>query len=428
MNVPNISSDNMSQPPYSDVPSECAEFEILLANAARDLGEVRPEKFEEAMEACLRKLVWFIGFDRGIVWKFAGEKNHLIATYCWACEGVPPVIKGTMLDEDLWYVRQIRSGHIVRISTALDWPVEAAMEREYVREYGIKSTISIPLIIDGTVNGVLTFGTYHKERTWSREMVSRLRLVGEIIALGIRRQNDSMELSALASSTEIAFSCWKDRMRRLAFGLMHAENKERQRISELLHEDIMQIIALVGMHIDVHQNKYNAGSRSTANINTKELIQAVLRKLQNLAAELRCDVLSKKGLAEGLQLLVLQMRQMYNLSVGVQVYGEIKNISNDVHLFIHRAVSKLIENVAMHSQTRQALVEVRHELSCTKITVSDEGVGFELDSLEDIPHKSFGLFSIREQVELLGGELQIASSSGHGTRVTLAIPDSSSEC
>jgi signal transduction histidine kinase len=414
--------DDMPDSTKKDVPEECASFEGLLSTIAGDLGEVRPDRFDEVLTTCLRKLVEFIGFDRSTIMMFSEDKKQLTVTHCWAREGVPRAAEGTVLDDDLWYVHQIQSGHMVRISSAADWPAEASGDLKYVSEYRIKSTISIPLMIGGTVVGVLTFATVHKERSWSREMVSRLRLIGEIIALGARRRRDTEELRVLARSMDQKLASQNQRMRRLAFGLIDAEHKERVRISELLHEDVMQIIALAGMYID-SSPKEDANSRAAAVLHSKELIQAVLKKLRNLAKELRCDILWKGGLINGLHWQVGQIQQAANLSVDVHVNDDIKCASKDVQLFIYRSVSELLENVAAHSHTNRARLEIRHDDSRIQIAVSDDGIGFELDSIECIPSKSFGLFSIREQAELLGGELEIATSSGHGTRVILTVPD-----
>lgn len=417
-----LSPGDMPDITKKNIPAECAAFEEMLSTIAGDLGELKPEGFDEVMTACLRKLVEFIGFDRSTIMMFSEDKNQLTVTHCWAREGVPLVDRGVVLDEDLWYVNQIRSGHIVRISNHKDWPAEAIEDLKYVSEYRIKSTVSIPLMIGGTVVGASTFGTIHKERSWSKEMISRLRLIGEIIALGVRRQRDTEELRTLARSTDQQLSSRNERMRRLAFGLVHAEHQERVRISELLLEDVMQIIALVGMYID-GSKKEDADLRTATLLYTKELITAVLQKLRNLAKELRCDVLWKGGILEALRWQVRQIQRSTNLSVDIQAYEEIKCVSADTQLFIYRAVSELLDNVAMHSHTSRARLEIQHDDSKTQITVIDDGIGFELDSLEDIPSRSFGLFSIREQAELLGGGMEIASSSGRGTRVILTIPD-----
>jgi signal transduction histidine kinase len=422
MNSENAFLRNAPDGPKQDIPAECASFEGLLSTIAGDLGEVKPDRFDEMLTLCLRKLAESIGFDRSTIMMLSEDKRLLTVEHCWAREGVPQAAVGTVLDENLWYVHQIQSGHIVRISSASDWPAEASLDRKYASEYRIKSTISIPLMIGGTVVGVLTFATVHKERSWSREIVSRLRLIGEIIALGVRRQRDTEELRALARLTDQKLSAQNYRMRRLAFGLIHAERRERVRISELLHEDVMQILALAGMYIENLQ-KEDVNRRADAVLHSKELIQTVLKKLRNLAKELRCEILWKGDFAEGLRWQVSQIQQSANLSVEMHVDKEVKCASKDAQLFICRAVGELLDNIAAHSHSSRAGLEIRHDGSNIKIAVSDDGIGFEPGSLECIPSRSFGLFSIREQAELLGGKLEIATSSGHGARVILTVPN-----
>jgi signal transduction histidine kinase len=273
-------------------------------------------------------------------------------------------------------------------------------------------------MIGGSVVGVSTFATAHNERSWSREIIARLRLIGEIIALGMRRQRDTEKLQALARSMNQQLSHRNERTRRLAFGLIRAERQERVRISELLHEDVMQILALVGMFLDASQME-DGNKRAAAIPRMKELLREALIKLRNLAKELRCDVLRKNGVVEELRWQVYQIQQTTNISVDVCDYAQIKYVPQENQLFICRAVSKLLDNVAMHSHANHAWLEIMHEDSKIKIAVCDNGAGFDPKIIENIPSRSFGLFSIREQAELLGGELEIASSSGHGARVTL---------
>ena len=92
----------MREPAQNEVPSECAEFERLLATIGSDLGKVRPEEFDGVLVTCLRKLIEFVGFDRGCVLMFCREEDHLTVTHCRARKGVPPEMKGRTLDEDLW--------------------------------------------------------------------------------------------------------------------------------------------------------------------------------------------------------------------------------------------------------------------------------------------------------------------------------------
>lgn len=413
-----LSPEDSSKSITKDVPAECAAFEKLLAIIARNLGEAKYEQFDAVATASLQKLVEFIDFDRGTIMMFLDEEQ-LVVTHCWAREGIPHPV-GLVLEKDLWYARQVRRGRIVRISTAADWPVKASKDRKYINEWGLKSTVAIPLMIKQTIVGVLAFGTFHKERAWSPEIVSRLRLVGEVFALGMRRQQATEELRELMEQS----SSRNERMRRVGLGLMHAEHKDRSRISELLHEDVMQILALAGMYMEKIQGADS--DRQPGDIaHSKGLIQVVLEKLRNLAMELRPEMSSSGGFVAGLRWLANQIGQMHNLMVQIEVRGEFESLPEDVRFFLYSATSKLLDNVAAHAQRNQALLEIWRAGSQVLLAVSDEGVGFDVNTLETIPSEKFGLFSVREQTELFGGKFELTSSPGHGTRVALTVSDSS---
>jgi signal transduction histidine kinase len=210
-----------------------------------------------------------------------------------------------------------------------------------------------------------------------------------------------------------------EHMRRLAVELMQAEHDERRRISEVIHEDVMQTLAAINMNLE---SAHKEDDLSATILQTKKMMQDALAKLRGLTIDLRSEKLSEKGLIEGLRWLVEQMQQTRDLLVELRSDNTIEPLSIEVQVFLYNAARKLLDNVAVHSHTNHARLEVKRiDEQHVRLIVSDEGVGFIVGRLDVIPSRSFGLASIREQAELLGGHLDVDSSPGHGMRAVLTV-------
>ncbi|RPI58378.1 MAG: hypothetical protein EHM48_10230, partial [Planctomycetaceae bacterium] len=333
-----------------------------------------------------------------------------------------------LINEELpWFTHQLRSGHIVSVTSSLDLPSVASQERAYLLHSGLKSMLAIPLLMEGAIIGALSFGSFTSQRQWSLGLVSSLRLSAEIMSLGIRRNQyaqglksiaqtmDSISLDRTAHGEKTA-----DHFRDRAVKLMQAENHERRHMGQVLHEDVMQILSAVGMLV---QSGENGISQSPAGAKAVALLKDALQKLRQLTLELRPDAVCKMTLAEGMHWLADQVRRRYGLDVEVRIVGEFDHVGEDVRSFLYDSARKLLENVAVHASCKQATVELqRSDPNYIQLTVSDEGVGFKPAGLSDMHGAAFGLFSIREQLELFGGMMDVQSSPSRGTRVSLSVP------
>jgi signal transduction histidine kinase len=125
-----------------------------------------------------------------------------------------------------------------------------------------------------------------------------------------------------------------------------------------------------------------------------------------------------------LEWLVRQMKDKYGLTVSLQVNGAVQCKDENVMVVLFRCVRELLFNVVKHAQTRAAAVTVAHKGDGIQILISDHGAGFvpgPVDASAD-PDGGFGLFSIRQRLELLGGHLLVESAPGQGSRFTLVAP------
>jgi signal transduction histidine kinase len=122
------------------------------------------------------------------------------------------------------------------------------------------------------------------------------------------------------------------------------------------------------------------------------------------------------------------MEQTCGLRVAVTVDPQAEPQSEEIRILLFEAARELLFNVVKHAETPNAQIDLATSGDRdVSLTVSDQGAGFRLldSSDEQSNHSGFGLFSIRERLELLGGHLDIEAAPGHGTRVTIQAPSHS---
>jgi signal transduction histidine kinase len=108
----------------------------------------------------------------------------------------------------------------------------------------------------------------------------------------------------------------------------------------------------------------------------------------------------------------------------VEACGPVDSSSEPLKAFLYRVAQELLFNVVKHAEVREARIRVRRLGRCICLSVVDRGRGFDSQRVEEAA--GFGLRTIRERVQLLGGQMKIKSTRGVGSRVLIAVPDEGS--
>lgn len=210
---------------------------------------------------------------------------------------------------------------------------------------------------------------------------------------------------------------------RLASELTLAEDRERRRLAQFLHDDLQQL--LVGAKYRLYRlAREFPPERQEGFSGVEELIDQSIEASRSLTAELSPPILHEAGLAAGLGWLARWMKQMHDLKVELDIDESLKVEREDLRLFLFQAVKELLLNIVKHGQTDQAHLHGFHADGKIKIIVEDQGAGFDPTekNFGSTSRDGFGLFSIRERAELLRGQFEVQSAPGKGTRFTLEVP------
>lgn len=216
--------------------------------------------------------------------------------------------------------------------------------------------------------------------------------------------------------------------RQLASLLTRAEQQERRRISQILHDDLQQQLYGIQMRLMTILTSLPANSDATLAEYTQEAYTWVgdaIHLTRQLTVTLNPPVLKQEGLAEALQWLATQMVAMHDLHVDLQIRQPCAMPDEELRMLVFQMVRELLFNVAKHAGVNQATVILTEEADHCVIQVRDAGRGFDVAEAEGRPDRGFGLFSVRERLQLFGGQMDIQSAPGRGTCITIQAPAAS---
>jgi PAS domain S-box-containing protein len=220
----------------------------------------------------------------------------------------------------------------------------------------------------------------------------------------------------------------QDRLRALATELNLAEQRERTRLAEELHDHLQQMLVLG--KLKVGQAKQSTPVLADLIKEFEEIFSTALTYTRTLVAELSPPVLREQGLAEALKWLGEYMKK-YGMVVKLSVPEKFKlELAENQKVLLFQSVRELLINSSKHSGSHEAWVTLEQVNGQLRIHVLDKGVGFDLafvatsakPASEGTLSSQFGLFSIRERMKALGGKLDIRSSPGSGTAAILELP------
>jgi PAS domain S-box-containing protein len=167
---------------------ERIRFEKVLSEISTRLVNLPVEQIDREIEQGLRRVVEFLGVDRGGVYIFSGDRTRVFRKYFWGTEGIPESAPDLEDQKFPWISEKLRKGRMVVIPRVDNLPEEASQDRETLKAFGNRSSLMIPLSVGETIFGAVTFGSVRTERDWAEELIQRVRLIGEVFASAIARK------------------------------------------------------------------------------------------------------------------------------------------------------------------------------------------------------------------------------------------------
>jgi signal transduction histidine kinase len=205
--------------------------------------------------------------------------------------------------------------------------------------------------------------------------------------------------------------------------LIQAEEVERARIARELHDDINQRLALLANGVQEFEQATSANHDPSEKKQLREiwqLINEIATDIQHMSHQLHPSKLQYLGLATTVRELCHEISRQHKIEVECVVRNLPQDLAESTSLSLFRTVQESLHNVVKHSHAHHVKVELTCQSSVVQLRVSDDGVGFNPEQMQN--NHGLGLVSMRERLRSVGGEFSIWSKPSLGTQVEGSAP------
>ena len=204
--------------------------------------------------------------------------------------------------------------------------------------------------------------------------------------------------------------------------LVNAQETERQRLSRQMHDGPAQALSnfILQTEIAMRLMDVDAGQARDELNSLKASAMGTFQKVRNFIFELRPMMLDDLGLAPTVRRYADAFKEQAGLDINITITGHERRLEPYLEVMMFRAIQELLGNAARHSQATLVKVILDMGEDRIRVSVDDNGKGFDPDSVQQ--SNSLGLKLIRERTEMLGGSFEVDSALGKGARILFAVP------
>jgi len=218
----------------------------------------------------------------------------------------------------------------------------------------------------------------------------------------------------------------QDNMRFYIQQAVRAQEEERKRIARDLHDDTAQVLGSLSRQLDNFIRKKHPllGDDLFFLKDLQVQLNRGLREVHRFSQDLRPSILDDLGLLPALRSILKEVEEHNKIDTDLKVSGNERRFPPEVELLVFRIVQAALSNIVRHARATKAQVVMEFAEGKTRCSISDNGQGFELPGrVDDLPRRGkLGLAGMQERARLLGGTLEVQSSPGKGTTLTVEIP------
>lgn len=180
--------------PERDI-SKQLQFEKLISKISSEFINLPASKIDKEIENSIQLVAEHFGIDRIALLQFSEDKTELHLTHTYATDQRKRAPLFLVSEQLPWFSGSLRSCQTLRITRTDDMPEEAIPERQYVKEQGIKSFVTIPMIVAGSSIGAISYSSTEQERDWSDDIVKQLRVVSELFTNALSRKQTEVSIN-----------------------------------------------------------------------------------------------------------------------------------------------------------------------------------------------------------------------------------------
>lgn len=240
-------------------------------------------------------------------------------------------------------------------------------------------------------------------------------------------QNSSLEVQVQARTRELTASLQDlqladDERRRILARLVDAQEEERQRVANDIHDDPIQKLVAISMRLQLLKKKAGEGSDPSLD-DLIETVRQMIKGMRHMIFELRPTVLDDLGVAAAL----VEYLETVGVSAEFEVQDDLDHEPDgELGLILYRIAQEALANVRKHSNASRVHVRLAQQDGGYLVHIEDDGDGFDPPEMLRSAPGHLGLSSMRERAEMAGGWCKVHGLPGDGTTVEFWIPDGAS--
>jgi PAS domain S-box-containing protein len=272
--------------------------------------------------------------------------------------------------------------------------------------------ICVPILAEDTVRGQIALFS-RSSSAFNREEVAFFRAVGQQVGVAI--QNAQMFETIRQQHHEL---------RALTAQLEEVREEERQHLAQELHDSVGQKLAALSIHFKVIQTQIpgEGGALAFQHLESSQaLVEEITQHIRDVVAELRPSVLSDYGLAEALESYADRFADQ--MGIPVQVAGDTLEgrLADSVETVFYRIAQEALTNIMKHAQAQQVTIRLAEQNGTVRMTIDDDGVGFDTSQPAKDGRSHWGLLIMQERANVVGARCSIESAPGEGTRIIVEV-------
>jgi signal transduction histidine kinase len=276
----------------------------------------------------------------------------------------------------------------------------------------LKSIYLFPLVARDNFTGVLTLAK-NAPMFFSQDEVELLHAIcnGAAIAIENARLYEN-----LRRDEEIH--------KELLHRVVTVQEDERRRLAVELHDGIIQnlVSALYRQQFCLARLQEAPREVISAMEEVRQIIDATIMEMRRVIEGLRPAMLDDLGLYKAIEVYTKSLETKYPIRIELELEEPQLSLKPEAENAIFRILQEGLNNMVKHSHCERGRVCLRNDNGVLELQMSDDGLGFDVESIRTKAPQSYGLLGMQERVDYLGGELRISSRPGEGTLITVRVP------
>jgi len=202
--------------------------------------------------------------------------------------------------------------------------------------------------------------------------------------------------------------------------LLEGQERERTRIANDLHDGLGGLLSTVKAHYNNIKNEVVALREMQSSGRVENMIDEACGEVRRISHDLMPNVLRLDGLQSAVEEIAINLKMAHGIEVDLEILNLGSDLDNKKETFIFRILQELTNNIAKYANANNVVIQLNRFEKEIVILIEDDGIGFDLDAA--LKKDGLGLNSTISRVEYLKGEIDINTSTGKGTSVTINIP------